>query len=241
MRRRWVVALAVVSLLAVSAMPVLAQPGPGWGRPGCPAAGGQGVLGSGQPITMAQAVDAARSAVAATGIQGLAVGEVMEFSNHFYVVVKDGATGAGAFELVVNRFTGFVAPQGGPNVLWNVKYGRTLWSGALGYGPGYGKGRGRASGAWGMYGGAAPVGPGAIGPTTPASVTSAQATALAQQFLASRMTNATVGSTRVFPGYYTIDFTLNGTTAGLLSVNAYSGQVWYHTGHGLFIREAVLR
>ncbi|MDZ7837605.1 MAG: hypothetical protein U5N58_06440 [Actinomycetota bacterium] len=40
-----------------------------------------------------------------------------------------------------------------------------------------------------------------------------------------------------FYGYYTIH-TLNedGSIAGMLSVNGYSGDVWYHSWHGLFIR-----
>ncbi len=40
-----------------------------------------------------------------------------------------------------------------------------------------------------------------------------------------------------FPGYYTVDFEVNGQTAGMLSVNAYTGQVWYHTWHGQFLSE----
>jgi hypothetical protein len=28
----------------------------------------------------------------------------------------------------------------------------------------------------------------------------------------------------------------NGTLTGMLSVNGYSGQVWYHTWHGAFMR-----
>ena len=40
-----------------------------------------------------------------------------------------------------------------------------------------------------------------------------------------------------FPGYYTLDVTRDGRTLGMLSVNAYSGQVWYHNWHGTFIQE----
>ena len=43
-----------------------------------------------------------------------------------------------------------------------------------------------------------------------------------------------------FPGYYTIDVTRDGKVAGMLSVNAYSGQVWYHGWHGAFIQEKEL-
>jgi hypothetical protein len=33
-----------------------------------------------------------------------------------------------------------------------------------------------------------------------------------------------------------VHFRKNGTIAGMLSVNGYSGQVWYHSWHGTFIR-----
>jgi hypothetical protein len=38
-----------------------------------------------------------------------------------------------------------------------------------------------------------------------------------------------------FYGYYTIDTEKDGKTSGMLSVNGYSGEVWYHTWHGPFI------
>jgi hypothetical protein len=37
--------------------------------------------------------------------------------------IKDKSTGAGAFELLVNRYTGYVTPEPGPNMMWNTKYG----------------------------------------------------------------------------------------------------------------------
>lgn len=44
-----------------------------------------------------------------------------------------------------------------------------------------------------------------------------------------------------FPGYYTMDFLKDGKTAGMLSVNGYTGQVWYHTWHGNFIGEKMFQ
>jgi hypothetical protein len=38
-----------------------------------------------------------------------------------------------------------------------------------------------------------------------------------------------------FYGYYTIDTEKEGKTSGMLSVNGYSGEVWYHSWHGPFI------
>ena len=42
---------------------------------------------------------------------------------------------------------------------------------------------------------------------------------------------------RAFPGYFTLDTTRNGKTAGMLSVNASTGAVWYHGWHGTFLSE----
>ncbi len=38
-----------------------------------------------------------------------------------------------------------------------------------------------------------------------------------------------------FYGYYTLDYEVDGKMSGMLSVNAFSGEVWYHTWHGYFI------
>jgi len=38
-----------------------------------------------------------------------------------------------------------------------------------------------------------------------------------------------------FYGYYTMDVKKNGMVLGMLSVNAFSGQVWYHSWHGGYI------
>lgn len=38
-----------------------------------------------------------------------------------------------------------------------------------------------------------------------------------------------------FYGYYTIHVLRDGQTYGMLSVNGYNGQVWYHNWHGEFV------
>lgn len=40
-----------------------------------------------------------------------------------------------------------------------------------------------------------------------------------------------------FSGYYTLDFKKDGMILGMVSVNAFTGQAWYHTWHGGFIAE----
>lgn len=63
-----------------------------------------------------------------------------------------------------------------------------------------------------------------------------QARTNATQYLKTTLPNATVedkGDT--FYGYYNFDVLQNGTTIGMVSVNGYTGGVWYHTWHGSFI------
>ena len=65
-----------------------------------------------------------------------------------------------------------------------------------------------------------------------------QARALAQKALDAGVPGGKVHQdARVFYGYYTFDYDINGQTAGMLSVNATSGAVWPHTWHGQFIAE----
>ena len=40
-----------------------------------------------------------------------------------------------------------------------------------------------------------------------------------------------------FYGYFTLDYEMDGRVLGMLSVNAFSGQVWYHSWHGGFLGE----
>jgi hypothetical protein len=82
----------------------------------------QGSTPAGQRLTIDQALDAAKKYVNRYG-QGLAVTEIMEFNNNFYGSVKETESGRGAFELLVDPYSGAVWPEMGPNIMWNVKYG----------------------------------------------------------------------------------------------------------------------
>jgi hypothetical protein len=43
-----------------------------------------------------------------------------------------------------------------------------------------------------------------------------------------------------FYGYYTFDYSVDGTIAGMLSVHGATGQIWEHTWHGSFVAEKEL-
>ena len=75
------------------------------------------------PITIEKAKESVENYLASTGNDDLQLSEVMEFNNHFYAEVKEKSTGVHAFELLVNRYTGAVVSEMGPNMMWNTKYG----------------------------------------------------------------------------------------------------------------------
>jgi hypothetical protein len=165
------------------------------------------------PITINNAVTVAQNYVAAIGNPDLKVTQIEEYTNNYYIQVTEKSTGNGAFELLINKATGSIYPEMGPNMMWNTKYGMM---------------RGGILGA--IFG----------TPTTTMTVTATQAKANAQTYLTTYLPGTTTGDTTTFSGYYTIEVLNGSTTYGMLSVNGYTGQVWYHNWHGTFIQELTL-
>jgi hypothetical protein len=56
-----------------------------------------------------------------------------------------------------------------------------------------------------------------------------------QHVLGANTSGEVVDSIDLFPGHYTMDTMSSGHTVGMLSVNATTGAVWYHTWHGRFV------
>ena len=167
-------------------------------------------INNGAPLNITTAKTIAENYVASTGNPDLKVKQIEEYQANFYIQVSEKSTGNGAFELLINKYTGSIYPEMGPNMMWNTKYGM-MRGGILG----------------GIYG----------TPTTTMAVTQTQAQTNAQQYLTTYLPGTTTGDITTFYGYYTIEV-VNGTTPyGMLSVNGYSGQVWFHTWHGAFIQE----
>ncbi len=67
------------------------------------------------------------------------------------------------------------------------------------------------------------------------SVTEEQADQYAQKFVDGYLPGAKIGEPERFYGYYTLHTLQNGQVQGMLSVNGYTGSVWYHTWHGPFL------
>ena len=69
------------------------------------------------------------------------------------------------------------------------------------------------------------------------SVSEADAVLKAWEFLDSNSSGLSADEhADIFYGYYTIHTIKDGKVEGMLSVNGYSGDVWYHSWHGAFIQ-----
>ncbi len=70
---------------------------------------------------------------------------------------------------------------------------------------------------------------------TPDRVAATEAARLAEQWLREQRPGLSVHEAEAFPGYYTLHTLRNEKIVGMMSVNAYTGAVWYHTWHGRYI------
>ncbi len=173
-----------------------------------PAATERQTSGSGAGLTIDEAREAAEGYVARWGYANLEVSEVMEFENNFYAIARETGTTVGAMELLIDKWSGAVRPEVGPDMMWNARYGM--------------RGRG-----------------GMMGWTTSETnaVSPAEALEIAQRWLDTYRPGVTVEE-HADPsyGYYTIHTLEGGEIKGMLSVHSTTGQVWYHTWHGAFVR-----
>jgi hypothetical protein len=152
------------------------------------------------------------------GFDGFKVAEVMAFSNNDYAAVED-TSGHGAFELLSGPRGEWLMPEPGPNMMWNSRYGMLR-----------GSGRGLIGGS-GMMGGY--VTPRQSGE----GISSSRARTIAGRWLDENLPGRQALDPLAFPGYYTIDVGSSGHPVGMLSVNATTGVVWYHSWHGRFLTE----
>jgi hypothetical protein len=165
--------------------------------------------GGGRDIGMDRAVKIARDVATSYPAGGLAADEVIEFSNNYYASIRETSTGIGAFEILIDRSTGNVIREPGPDMMWNAKY--SVMGGGMMRGFGF-------------------TGSG------PMTVTGQQAQDIAQRWLHTNQSGTSAQPPDRFYGFYTVDFERNGKLVGMLSVNGYTERVWYHTWHGSFIQ-----
>jgi hypothetical protein len=182
---------------------------------------GQGMMGAwtppadlaptaGKPLTLDQATAIAKAYIAAWDNKTtLELGEVMQFSNHFYGEAIESKTGRGAFEFLIDPATGTVYAEPGPNMMWNLRFG------TMGAHMGISR------------------------PTNDGdklTITPEQAVKNAQDYLDKALSGTKAEAKPLaFYGFYTLDFSRDGKVVGMLSVNGYTGQVWLHHWHGDFV------
>jgi hypothetical protein len=180
-----------------------------------------GVHSQSQTITIDAAVQLFKDYLTSLRNPDLALHEVEEYQNNFYATYYEKSTGIFAFQMLIwkpgstwtggmmgnGMMSGVVMPEPGPNVMWNTKYG------VMG-------------GMMGVY------------RQTPTSmtVTPEQAKAIAQRYLDSSFSGTTAGDVDTFYGYYNVDVLKAGNPFGMLSINGYNGQVWYHSWHGTYVQ-----
>ena len=169
---------------------------------------------TGKTLTLDQATAIASAYVTAWNSKTtLKLGDVMQFSNHFYSEAIETDTSRGAFEFLIDPTTGAVYAEPGPNMMWNLRYG------AMGSAMGISQ---------------------ATNDGDKMTITPDQAVKNAQDYLDKALVGSIVEAKPLaFYGFYTLDILRDGKVTGMLSVNGFTGQVWLHQWHGDFV--AVIR
>jgi hypothetical protein len=140
------------------------------------------------------------------GLKDIKIKEIMEFSNNFYIETVEESTKIGAIELLLDKADGRIFPEFGPNMMWNLKYG--------------------------MHGDS-----NLDKSNLNMKINEEDAVNIANNYLTKVSQNETAkNEAQQFYGYFTLDTVdKNGTGVGMLSVNGFTGQVWYHKWHGTFM------
>lgn len=187
------------------------------GGPGMMGGFGWATAAPGRILSADEARQAVESYLQRLGDPSLHTDEILIFDNGGYASIRNSQTGSGAFEVLIDPVTKAVSLEYGPAMMWNTEYGMM---GGRGYG---------------MMGGMMGGSPGPAVAGTP-SVTAEKALQIAQGYLDAYMPGIQAADkVDPFPGYFTIETLKDGEILGMLSVNAYTGQVWVHTWHGSFV------
>ncbi len=139
-----IVLAMVLALVACSTSEARPQQGKNWTpgldrQPGTYGPGGgmgPGMMGPGgwgrynpdaEQLTIDQTAEAVEFYIQAYE-QDLTLVEIMEFGRNFYAEIEEESTGIHAMELLIDKYTGRVYPEMGPNMMWNTRYGMHAYS-----------------------------------------------------------------------------------------------------------------
>lgn len=160
-----------------------------------------------EPVDNEKAKELINNYLKSSGLEGISLAEIMEFDSHYYIETREDKTGKYAHEFILDKRTGSISPEMGPNMMWNVKYGH-MGGMMMGYS---------------TQAGDKPI------------VSPDESIKIANDFLKSNSSSETAAEPHEFYGYYTLHTLRDGKIVGMLSVNNLSGQVWYHSWHGSYV------
>lgn len=180
-----------------------------------------------QEVTLTKAETISERYLGSLQTNDFEISEIMEFEYNYYVIYSEHETGMGAFEMLIDKNTGQIFPEYGPNMMWNLKYGHGGMMSPPGGMMGFG----------GMMGQGGSMMEGYLPPGFDSEVlVKEEALEIAQRFLDQVYPGSLADDPHPFYGYYTIHTTKDGEIFGMLSVNSLTGAVWYHNWHGEYIQ-----
>ncbi len=162
-----------------------------------------------QPLTIDNVEKEAQDFVKSFNNPNLAVKDIMEFERNFYFIVYEKDTGIGAIEMLVWKDTAGTMMTG---IMHPEPGPNMMWN---------------AKYSMMQF----------AQPTTEMAITKDKARSLAQAYLDTSFPGTKIEDVDPFYGYYTVHTEKDGKISGMLSVNGFTGQIWYHWWHGQFIQE----
>lgn len=147
--------------------------------------------------------------------EGLEISDIFIFEDsEYYFSIVEEETGRGAMELLANQYTGDVYPEFGPNMMWNLKYGMHNTGGMMGR-----RGFNYEYNTSNNY--------------KNNEITDEEAYNYGNSYLNKNESGLKLSHDfHEFYGYFTFHVDKDDKTVGMLSVNGFTGEVWYHEWHG---------
>jgi len=173
--------------------------------------------------------------------EALKIGDIYVYDDsETYFIIYEEETGKGAMELLVDPYSGYVFPEYGPNMMWNLKYGMMYGGRGLAGQEGMMFGyqnfnvNGFACGGQSGYYNSMMGIQSNINPDTDTLLTEEEVLKIANDYIAKLELSKSVLNveTHEFYGYYTVHLMAQDDMLGMFSINAYTGDVWYHSWHG---------
>jgi len=172
----------------------------------------------------------------------LEISDIFIFTDtDYYYSIVEKDTGMGAMELLVNPYTGNVYQEYGPNMMWNLKYGMMGNQNTNGYGgmmrnqninryDGMTNNQNQSEQWCDFYDSDSYVFDGEIGVN---ELSFNEAFEYGEKFLDGQADGYSLDdSYHEFYGYFTFHVMDKDGTVGMLSVNSFTGEVWFHDWHG---------